>query len=82
MDRLKNEDEQLLVELERRFQGRLTFRVDPKLPLDEFKLMNPATEQEIDQKPEQQPSSTPAERGQRRDRRSRGERAERSEQEE
>ncbi|SDU24356.1 ribonuclease G [Verrucomicrobium sp. GAS474] len=50
MERLKNEDEELLVDLERRFQGRLTFRVDPKLGIEDFKLVNVATDQEIDPK--------------------------------
>ncbi|MDE1171395.1 MAG: Rne/Rng family ribonuclease [Verrucomicrobium sp.] len=77
MERLKNEDEQLLIELERRFQGRLTFRPDPKLPQDQFKLVNAATEEEIGQKPE--PAPTQAERGQRRDRRERRGREEREE---
>lgn len=52
MERLKNEDEELLVELERKFQGRLTFRVDPKMGAEEFKLVNTANEEEIGQKVE------------------------------
>jgi len=71
MDRLKNEDEELLVELERKFQGRLTFRVDPKLSHEEFKLVNSATEEEIGLRVES--TGDPRERN---DRNDRGERRE------
>ncbi|HEY8966502.1 MAG TPA: Rne/Rng family ribonuclease [Candidatus Methylacidiphilales bacterium] len=74
MERLKNEDEELLIELERRFQGRLTFRVDPKLGVEDFKLVNVATDQEIDPKGDASGSGEPhkEERGERgRDRRER-----------
>lgn len=47
LDRLKKEDEELLVELERRFQGRLSFRPDPKFHYEEFKLFNAVNDEEL-----------------------------------
>lgn len=48
MDRLKNEDEQLLIDLERRFQGKLAFRVDPKFHFEEFKVLNASNDQPLE----------------------------------
>jgi ribonuclease G len=48
LERLKTEDEELLVELERKFTGKLSFRVDPKLHYEEFKLVNSVTNLEIE----------------------------------
>jgi len=72
MERLKNEDEHLLVELERRFQGRLTFRVDPKLGVEDFKLVNVATDQEID--PKSDGANAPSAPGERDSKEHRGDR--------
>ncbi|HUB67883.1 MAG TPA: Rne/Rng family ribonuclease [Candidatus Methylacidiphilales bacterium] len=47
LDRLKKEDEELLIDLERKFQGRLSFRVHPKFHFEEFKLVNALTEEEL-----------------------------------
>jgi ribonuclease G len=47
LDRLKTEDEELLIDLERKFQGRLSFRVAPKFHFEEFKLVNALTEEEL-----------------------------------
>jgi ribonuclease G len=47
LDRLKTEDEDLLIDLERRFQGRLSFRVEPKFHFEEFKLVNALTNEEV-----------------------------------
>jgi hypothetical protein len=40
LDRLKKEDEEILIDLERKFQGRLSFRVNAKFHFEEFKLVN------------------------------------------
>jgi ribonuclease G len=48
LERLKSEDEALLIDLERRFQGRLSFRVNPKFHFEEFKVVNALTEEELD----------------------------------
>jgi ribonuclease G len=47
LDRLKREDEDLLIDLERKFQGRLSFRVNPKFHFEEFKLANALTDEEL-----------------------------------
>ena len=47
MDRLKNEDEDLLVDLERRFQGKLAFRMEPKFQIEEFKIINAVNNEEL-----------------------------------
>jgi ribonuclease G len=47
LERLRNEDEQLLVDLQRRHAGRLAFRSDPNLHYEEFKVFNALTDQEL-----------------------------------
>jgi ribonuclease G len=47
LNRLKEEDEEILIDLERKFQGRLSFRVAPKFHFEEFKLVNALTEEEL-----------------------------------
>ncbi|MEM9400119.1 MAG: Rne/Rng family ribonuclease [Verrucomicrobiota bacterium] len=47
MERLKTEDKELLVGLERKFAGKLAFRSDHNLYLEEFKIINGHTEEEI-----------------------------------
>ncbi|MEI9999959.1 MAG: Rne/Rng family ribonuclease, partial [Verrucomicrobiota bacterium] len=47
LDRLKREDEEILIDLERKFQGRLSFRVNPKFHFEEFKLVNALTDEEL-----------------------------------
>ena len=47
LERLKKEDEEILIDLERKFQGRLSFRVNPKFHFEEFKLVNALTEEEL-----------------------------------
>jgi ribonuclease G len=47
LERLRKEDEEALVELERRFGGRLAFRADPKLRAEEFIVVNALTEEEL-----------------------------------
>lgn len=52
MDRLRKEDEDLLVELERRFEARLTFKTDHACHVEDFKILNTQTDEEIDNKPQ------------------------------
>ena len=47
LDRLKKEDEEILIDLERKFQGRLSFRVNAKFHFEEFKLFNALTDEEL-----------------------------------
>ena len=47
MQRLKSEDGELLVDLERKYQARLTFRSDPALHREEMKISSALTGQEI-----------------------------------
>jgi ribonuclease G len=47
LDRLKREDEEILIDLERKFQGRLSFRVNAKFHFEEFKLVNALTDEEL-----------------------------------
>ncbi|MFV0416143.1 MAG: Rne/Rng family ribonuclease [Chthoniobacterales bacterium] len=44
MKRLRTEDEELLVDIERRYQGRLSFRSDPSFPREKFVITNAQTE--------------------------------------
>ncbi len=48
LDRLRTEDENLLVEIERRHVGRLAFRSDPSFHFEEFKVLNALTEQQLE----------------------------------
>ncbi len=47
LDRLRNEDEKLLIELEKRYFGKLSFRADPALHAELFKIVNVATNEEV-----------------------------------
>ncbi len=47
LERLKTKDEGLLVDLERKFQGRLSFRVNPTFHFEEFRLVNAITDEEL-----------------------------------
>ncbi len=47
LQRLKNEDEKVLLEMEKRLQGKLQFRSDPALHHEEFKITNAATGEEL-----------------------------------
>jgi len=47
MERLRSEDEELLADLMRRFEAKLTFRVDHHFHAEEYKIINTKTEQEI-----------------------------------
>ncbi len=47
LQRLRGQDEQLLIELEKRFYGKLSFRADPSFHLEQFKIVNTVTNQEL-----------------------------------
>ena len=47
MDRLRTEDEKLLIELEKRFFGKLSFRADTGMHAEQFKIQNVTTNEEL-----------------------------------
>jgi ribonuclease G len=47
LDRLRKEDEKHLIELEKRYFGKLSFRAEPTLHAEQFKIMNVATNEEL-----------------------------------
>lgn len=48
LQRLRSEDEELLVDIERRYQGRLSFRADPTLHHEKFTITNAKTDEELE----------------------------------
>ena len=47
LDRLRTEDERHLIEMEKRYFGKLSFRADPALHAEQFKIVNVATNEEL-----------------------------------
>ncbi len=47
LERLRNEDEKHLIEMEKRYFGKLSFRADPALHAELFKIVNVATNEEM-----------------------------------
>lgn len=47
LERLQTEDEKLLIELEKRYFGKLSFRRDPAFHSEQFKIINVATNEEL-----------------------------------
>jgi ribonuclease G len=47
LERLRTEDEKLLIEMEKRYFGKLSFRADPALHAEQFKIYNVATNEEL-----------------------------------
>jgi ribonuclease G len=47
LDRLRNEDEKHLIEMEKRYFGKLSFRSDPALHAEQFKIVNVTTNEEL-----------------------------------
>lgn len=47
LDRLRTEDEKLLIELEKRYFGKLSFRADPAFHSEQFKIINVTTNEEL-----------------------------------
>ena len=48
LHRLRTEDDELLVELQRRFAGQFQFKADPASNVEDFKILNAATEQPLE----------------------------------
>ena len=47
LERLRTEDEKLLIEMEKRYFGKLSFRADPALHAEQFKIFNAASNEEL-----------------------------------
>jgi ribonuclease G len=47
LERLRTEDEKLLIDLEKRYFGKLSFRADPAFHAEQFKIVNVADNQEL-----------------------------------
>ncbi len=47
LERLRTEDEKLLIELEKRYFGKLSFRADPGFNAEQFKIVNVATNEDM-----------------------------------
>jgi ribonuclease G len=47
LERLRTEDEKHLIEIEKRYFGKLNFRKDPTLHAEQFKIVNMATNEEL-----------------------------------
>ena len=47
LDRLKTEDEQLFIDMEKRYFGKLSFKPEPSLHAEEFKIFNAVTNLEV-----------------------------------
>lgn len=47
LERLRKEDEPLLIDLEKRYFGKLSFRADPAMHAEHFKIVNVATNEEL-----------------------------------
>ena len=47
LDRLRKEDEQILIDMEKKFFGKLTFRADPAFHAEQFKILNALTNEEV-----------------------------------
>ena len=47
LDRLRKEDEKILIEMEKKFFGKLTFRADPAFHAEQYKILNAITNEEL-----------------------------------
>ncbi|MCF7669879.1 MAG: Rne/Rng family ribonuclease [Verrucomicrobia bacterium] len=47
LDRLRREDEQLLIDIEKKYYGKLSFRADPVYLTEQFKIFNALTNEEM-----------------------------------
>ncbi len=47
LERLRNEDEKIITEMEKRYFGKLLFRPEPAFHAEQFKIMNVATNEEL-----------------------------------
>lgn len=48
LDRLRTADEQLLIDMEKKYYGKLSFRADPAFHAEEFKIFNSLTNEELE----------------------------------
>jgi ribonuclease G len=47
LDRLRTEDEKLIIDMEKRYFGKLSFRPEPSFHAEQFKIVNVATNEEL-----------------------------------
>jgi ribonuclease G len=47
MERLRTEDEKLLIDMEKRYFGKLSFRAEPGFHAEQFKIVNVASNEEL-----------------------------------
>jgi len=47
LERLRKEDEKILIEMEKKFFGKLTFRAEPAFHAEQFKIVNALTNEEV-----------------------------------
>ena len=47
LNRLRTEDKKLLIDMEKRYFGKLSFRADPDFHAEKFKIVNEADEKEL-----------------------------------
>jgi ribonuclease G len=47
LERLRNEDEKLIIEMEKRYFGKLSFRPEPSFHAEQFKIVNVETNEEL-----------------------------------
>ena len=47
LERLRTEDEKHLIEMEKRYFGKLSFRADPGMHAEQFKIQNVITNDEL-----------------------------------
>ena len=47
LERLRTEDEKHLIEIEKRYFGKLSFRADPAMHAEQFKIVNVASNEEL-----------------------------------
>jgi ribonuclease G len=47
LERLRTEDESIFIELEKRYYGKLSFRADPAFHIEQFKIVNGVTNEEL-----------------------------------
>ncbi len=50
LERLRTEDEKLIIEMEKRYFGKLSFRPEPNFHAEQFKIVNAATNEELRQR--------------------------------
>ena len=46
-DRFRKEDEQIIIAMEKKFFGKISFRPEPSMHAEQFKIVNVATNEEL-----------------------------------